>query len=158
MRVFLGTLAGQTSPVPAFSPIVGAQIDLPAGDELALGIDPAFEHGILLDSGELSAQGQEVPEHALAYLAPGQRVLELVAGERTVRALLIGGAPFGEKIVMWWNFIGRTHEEVVAFRDRWEADVVAGTDANGPFGHIDGYPGGPLPAPALPNVRLKPRE
>ena len=42
------------------------------------------------------------------------------------RILLLGGAPFGEQIVMWWNFIGRSHDEVVGFRAQWQADVVGG--------------------------------
>jgi hypothetical protein len=58
---------------------------------------------------------------------------------------------------MWWNFVGRSHDEIVAFRAQWQAEVIAGTTASGRFGHVDGYPGGALPAPELPNVRLQPR-
>lgn len=28
------------------------------------------------------------------------------------RVLLIGGPPFPEKILMWWNFVARTQEEI----------------------------------------------
>ena len=59
---------------------------------------------------------------------------------------------------MWWNFIGRDHDEVVAFRERWQSDVIDDADRSGRFGHVDGYEGPPLPAPALPGVRLKPRD
>jgi hypothetical protein len=52
---------------------------------------------------------------------------------------------------MWWNFVGRSHEEIVAFREAWEA----GSES---FGRVEGYPGSRLPAPALPNVRIKPRQ
>ena len=72
--------------------------------------------------------------------------------------LVIGGAPFGEPIVMWWNFVGRTHDEIVAFREQWQGDVIADADRGGRFGHVDGYDGAALPAPELPNVRLRPRE
>ena len=35
--------------------------------------------------------------------------------------LVLGGEPFGEEVVMWWNFIGRSHDDVVAAREAWEA-------------------------------------
>ncbi|WP_281533816.1 pirin-like C-terminal cupin domain-containing protein [Cryobacterium breve] len=71
--------------------------------------------------------------------------------------LLLGGEPFTEKLVMWWNFIGRSHEEVVAWRAEWQSEVIDGADAAGRFGTVAGYPGPALPAPDLPTVRLKPR-
>ena len=59
---------------------------------------------------------------------------------------------------MWWNFIGRSHEEVVEYRRQWQVEVIGATDDDGRFGHVADYPGDPLPAPELPNVRLRPRE
>ena len=78
--------------------------------------------------------------------------------------LLLGGEPFAEEIVMWWNFIGRDHDEIEAYRRAWQdqitsdgAVVASGTDvADGRFGRVDlDLP--PIPAPELPNVRLKQR-
>ena len=85
------------------------------------------------------------------------------------RLILIGGEPFGEQIVMWWNFVGRTHEDIVAYRTAWQAEAIGSgeVDAHAPRfisthgdpgtrdGH--GYTGSALPAPALPTVRLLPR-
>ena len=71
--------------------------------------------------------------------------------------LLIGGLPLGEQIVMWWNFIGRDHDEVVAARARWQAEIA---DPDGPapgFGRVPGHPHAPLPAPPMPELRLRPR-
>lgn len=158
VRVFLGSLLGSTSPAKTFSPVVGAQVDLAPFAEVDLPVDAAFEHGVLLDAGSLTVDGDDVPTAHLAYRRPGSSALRLVAGGDGARLLLIGGAPFGERIIMWWNFIGRSHEEVVAYRDQWQADVVGEADRDGRFGHVAGYDGRPLPAPALPGVRLKPRE
>ena len=73
-------------------------------------------------------------------------------GGQSARVLLLGGAPFDEDIVMWWNFVARSHDEVVAFREAWERE-------SDQFGRIDGYTGTPqrLPAPALPNAQISPR-
>jgi hypothetical protein len=58
---------------------------------------------------------------------------------------------------MWWNFVGRSHDEIVAFRAQWQREVIEGQDAAGRFGTVAGYPGEALAAPQLPNVRLQPR-
>ena len=157
VQVFMGTLGGLTSPARAYSPLVAAQIDIPAGARVRLPVDPAFEHGILLDSGDLTVDGTAVPEAWLAYLAPGSREILLDAGAAPVRAVLMGGVPFGEQVLMWWNFVTRTHEEVLTARAQWQAAVAGEPEGVARFGRVTGYDGAPLPAPELPQVRLKPR-
>jgi hypothetical protein len=83
------------------------------------------------------------------YLGTGRAELALRAAD-TARLLLIGGEPFDEHIVMWWNFVGRDHEDIAAARAEWMAEADR-------FGVVHGYPGNRLPAPAMPNTRLKPR-
>ena len=171
VRVFVGELLGQHSPVTAFTRLVGAQLDLPAGGSVTIPVDPRFEHGLIVDAGLPILQGVTIPAGQLAFAPAGAAELTVDAGSSPVRALLIGGEPFGEQILMWWNFIGRTHDEVVAFREQWMREVVAGENDHGRFGHVDGYEGGgrgspgleaaparALPAPELPNVRLRPRD
>ena len=150
VSVFIGSLLGSTSPARTFSPLVGAQFDIPAGTSITVPVDAGFEHGILLDSGSLVVEDTTVAPSELLYLPTGAETLTLTAGVDDVRALLIGGEPFGERIIMWWNFIGRTHDEIVAYRSDWEAKTER-------FGVVD-YPGAALPAPQLPGIRLKPRE
>ena len=70
----LGTLAGRTA-----SPLVGAELVLDPGATLDLDVDPAHEHGVLVDTGVVSVQGTEVKEHALGYVAPGTGSLRLEA-------------------------------------------------------------------------------
>ena len=68
--------------------------------------------------------------------------------------LLLGGPPFGEAIVMWWNFVGRTHEEIVGFREEWQAQIRDGRQVDGRFGVVD-LDMDSIPAPEMPHVRLK---
>lgn len=159
VRVFMGALGEDAaSPLRLFSPLLGAQLDLPAGGVVELPVDTDFEHGLLVDAGPATLDGHDVPVAHLGYRGPGRTTLRVEAGEHPVRALLLGGVPLGEPIVMWWNFIGRSHDEIEAFRAQWQGDVIDGGTATGRFGRVDGYDGAPLPAPELPGVRLKPRE
>ncbi len=157
VRVFMGSLAGATSPARAFSPLVAAQVDLPAGARVTLPVDARFEHGILVDDGEVTVGGHAVAPAWLAYLPPGTADLVLEAGSAPARLVLLGGEPFAEQILMWWNFVGRTHEEVVEARRAWQDAVAGEPDGVARFGRVVGYDGPPLPAPELPGVRLKPR-
>jgi redox-sensitive bicupin YhaK (pirin superfamily) len=154
LTVFLGELAGQRSPVSTFTPLLGAQIDLPVGGSLEVDIDPAFEHGILLDTGRLDVAGHTVAVGEMAYQGTGHGSMTLTnVGDTPARAVLLGGEPFTEGLLMWWNFVGRSHDEIVAFREEWQARSAR-------FGVVRGYTGHPdwLPAPPLPTTRLKPRQ
>ncbi len=53
---------------------------------------------------------------------------------------------------MWWNFVGRSPEEIAAFRAAWQAE-------SDQFGRGEGYRGDPprLPAPELPRTSIQPR-
>ena len=164
-RVFLGSLLGQSSPVPTATPLLGAELLLEPGAGLELAVDASFEHGVLVDDGMVEVAGHEVKQHDLAYVPAGHDRLTLVAREHPVRLLLLGGPPFGESIVMWWNFVGRSHDEIAAFRAEWQAQIVVDGSVvadsqdvgDGRFGVVidDHLP--PIPAPGLPNVRLKER-
>ena len=159
-RVFLGSLLGVMSPVSTYTPLLGAELLLAAGTRLVLDVDPAFEHGVLLDRGAATVDGRAGAPGELVYAAPGRDTLTLEARE-DVRALLLGGPPFGESIVMWWNFVGRTHDEVVAFREEWQAQVDGVSDGQdvrpGRYGVVLGDHLAPIPAPPLPNARLRER-
>ncbi|WP_307828006.1 pirin family protein [Nocardioides sp. SYSU D00038] len=156
-RVFLGSLLGVTSPVPAFSPLVGAELLLEPGTVLELDVDPEFEHGVLVDAGAISLAGVAVAPHELAFQPAGSSTLVVHAGPDPVRLLVLGGEPFAEPIVMWWNFVGRSHDEIAGFREEWQAQLGPDGLRDGRFGVPVDDPLPPLPAPALPNARLRER-
>ncbi|HEU5126763.1 MAG TPA: pirin family protein [Glycomyces sp.] len=150
-RVFLGSLVGEDSPVRTFTPLLGAQIDLAPRAETAFAVDAGFEHGLLVDAGEVRLFDAALRPAELGYVPPGAGALRLVNGsDAPARAVLLGGPPFEESIVMWWNFIGRSHEDIVRAREEWEA-------VSERFGGVEGYDGPRLRAPALPNAVIMPR-
>ena len=151
IRVFLGSLAGRTSPVRTFTPLLGAEIVIEPRATLTLAVDATFEHGLLVDSGDIRMVDTVLRPAELGYVPRGADTLTMVnETDAPARAVLIGGPPFEEEIVMWWNFVGRSHEDMVKAREDWEA-------SSGRFGVIEDFPGGPLPAPALPNAVITPR-
>ncbi|MGO4597444.1 pirin family protein [Terrabacter sp. 2RAF25] len=154
--VFLGTLFGQTSPVTMFSDLVGAEVTLEAGQSLTIALDPTHEHGLLCDTGLLTVGDVTAKPGEIAFQAVGAEAVTIDAGpDEPARFLVLGGAPFGEQIVMWWNFIGRSHDEVVGFREEWQrARETTGTTAYGIFPEEWDHT---LPAPGLPNLRLRSR-
>ncbi|HEY9329723.1 MAG TPA: pirin family protein [Streptomyces sp.] len=151
IRVFLGSLAGDTSPVPTFTPLLGAELLLAPRSTVTLPVDPAFEHGLLVDRGSIRFSGTLLRTTELGYLPTGSSTLTLTNETDTpARTVLLGGNPFEEQIVMWWNFIGRSHEEIAEARTAWQ-------NASDRFGEVASYDGDRLPAPALPNATLAPR-
>jgi len=151
IRVFLGSLAGNVSPVRSFTPLLGAEITLEPRAEVLLAVDSAFEHGLLVDSGDVRLIDTALRPAELGYVPCGTDTLTIVnESDAPARTILLGGPPFEEEIVMWWNFVGRSHEDIVKAREDWEA-------SSDRFGVIEGFPGGRLPAPALPNAVITPR-
>jgi redox-sensitive bicupin YhaK (pirin superfamily) len=152
--LIIGELAGEQSAATAYTPLVGADVVLGPDGSGRLPLDPTFEHAVLALSPDVVVDGEPVAEAALAYLGCGRSVLELAGGPAGARLLLLGGAPFEEQLLMWWNFVGRDHDEIVAFRTEWEASR-GGAETR--FAPVRGYDGPALPAPELPSVRLRPR-
>ncbi|MDP5227081.1 MULTISPECIES: pirin family protein [Arthrobacter] len=172
--VVMGTFARVTSPASVFSPIVGAQLEGSGGLDLPL--DPGHEHALLVLNGGLSVEGVGITPGPLLYLG-GRRETVRVMADPDTRFFLLGGEPLGEDLLMWWNFVGRSHEEILQARLDWEADgglytsdgvePGAAAIASSRFGWVPGHQGGPaeadrteaghIPAPPLPSVTLKPR-
>ena len=88
-----------------------------------------------------------------AMIGALQEALGAHLGSPALRAVLLGGEPFTEDLLMWWNFVGRTHEEIVEYRSQWESESDR-------FGEVLGYRGTMrrIPAPPLPTTRLRPRQ
>ena len=106
---------------------------LAAGADARLPLRPDWEYAVLALAGEAEVDGAGAGSRPAALPGPGPPELALRA-ERAARLLLIGGEPFEEHLVMWWNFVGRDHEDIVAARDQWMA-------ADARFGPVRGYPG-----------------
>jgi redox-sensitive bicupin YhaK (pirin superfamily) len=146
--VVLGEVDGARSPGTVHTPIVGADIGLASGASARLPLERDFEYAVLAMSGETEVDGVRVAPGSMLYLGSGRTSLPLSADDESA-VMLLGGEPFEEKILMWWNFVGRSADEITDAREAW-------TSADR-FGEVHGYAGPRLPAPALPATPLKPR-
>ncbi|MDE0545126.1 pirin family protein [Microbacterium sp. C7(2022)] len=148
--VVLGTLAGISSPATVYTPIVGAEIRLPAGAVVRVPLDPDWEHAIAGVTGSVvidpgSSSEAEANPQRMVYLGI-RRTEVLLRSDTDATVFLLGGEPFEDDIVMWWNFVARSHDEIVAAREAWEA-------ASDRFGVVNGHDVR-IPAPPMPGVRL----
>jgi redox-sensitive bicupin YhaK (pirin superfamily) len=143
LHVFAGLLAGATLDHTYFSPLVGADLQVHRASTLTLPLDPRFEHAVLVLQGDAAIDGQPLASDTMYYLGCARSDTTLTS--RTgARVLLIGGQPFPETILMWWNFVARTPEELTAARAAWEAHQH--------FGEVRAYQGERLAAPPLVRV------
>ncbi|MGD9902169.1 MAG: pirin family protein [Vicinamibacterales bacterium] len=142
-RVFAGQLADARLDQPYFSPIVGADLQVHAAHTLSVPLDPTFEHAVLVLQGDASLDGEPLAADTMHYLGCARSEAE-VASAAGARVLLVGGPPFPETILMWWNFVARTPEELSQARADWEARQR--------FGEVTAYRGARLEAPPLTRV------
>lgn len=142
ITVLAGEAFGEQAPARIFSPLVSVDFttDGDAATDLPLRTD--FEYGLLVLQGALTVAGQALVPGQLLYLGRGRESLA-VRADGAVRVLLIGGEPFGEEILLWWNYVARTKAEIAEADAAWKRH-----DAR--FGEVPGYAGAPLEAPALP--------
>jgi redox-sensitive bicupin YhaK (pirin superfamily) len=159
VTVVVGELEGQRSPAATHTPLVGLEVTLPAGGSVTLATRADFEYGVMCADGPATvaaggaasggAAAPGIEPGMIAHLRTGSNSIALSAAGPN-RFFVIGGLPLGERLIMWWNFVARTADEIAAARDSWMT-------GDGRFGEVHGYHGDPLPAPPLPAGTLIPR-
>lgn len=144
--LIVGEGLGERSPAKVHSPLVGLDLRFNDVGRRQLPLETGFEHALIVIEGTLSAAGATMTPGNLYYLGRGRENLE-IGNPAPARAFLLGGAPFEEEVLLWWNFVGRSTEEMQTARREWEAQAAR-------FGSVRGYDGPRLTAPEL-TARLK---
>ncbi|GAA2352766.1 pirin family protein [Saccharopolyspora halophila] len=152
--VLMGELLGRTSPARTYTPLVGAELAIHAGATMRIPAEADFEYAVLALS-DVAVNGRPVATGEMLYVGQGPDEVT-ISSEGPGRAMLLGGVPFDERIVMWWNFVGRSHDEVAEARAEWERDRTNPHEESR-FGVVRGYADPALRAPELPNVALRAR-
>ncbi|MGH8506748.1 MAG: pirin family protein [Stenotrophobium sp.] len=146
ITVLAGNAYGQSAPAEIFSPLVGVDFTAGGAATTTMPLNPAFEHAAMVLSGAVTLEGEPLAPGTLLYLGTGRTSLQLRSAAAT-RLLLIGGEPFAEDILLWWNFVARSPEEL----QQATADWNAGRN----FGEVHGSPSRRLVAPDMSGVKFK---
>jgi quercetin 2,3-dioxygenase len=145
VRVLAGSVFGETSPAEIHSPLIGLDLTSTGRAALSLPLDAAFEHAALVLIGAARVDGEPLAPGTLLYFGPGREALAIECAD-AARILVIGGVPFGEEILVWWNFVARTPAEIEAATEDWNA---------GRFAAVRGSPAPALIAPSPAGLRLR---
>jgi quercetin 2,3-dioxygenase len=118
-RVLVGSVGDVTSPARTDTPLVGLDGALEAGVS-RWPLRPDFEHALLVLEGSIGVDDQSLVPGQLAYLGEGREDITLLSAA-PARVLLLGGVPFPEPVLMWWNYVARSRAEVDAAVRDWNA-------------------------------------
>lgn len=144
--LLLGEGFGVRVPATTFSPMLAADLEVAKGETLTLPLRADYEHALLVTRGEAGMDRHPLTPDVLYYLGTGRDEMSLQSREGA-RILLLGGAPFGETVLMWWNFVARSEEEIIAAAQDW--------NERRRFGDVHGYAGPHIPTPPL-RGRMRP--
>lgn len=149
VTVLAGELLGHASPVQVHSPLLGLDLACASKADMQLPLNPAFEHGVLVLDGQITLEGESLESGTLLYLGTERSQLHIQATDRA-RLLLLGGVPFNEKVLLWWNFVARSEAEIITATADWNARSER-------FGDVTGYQGERLIAPGTEGMHFHTR-
>lgn len=140
ITLLVGDWLGASSPATVFSPLLGADLRANGATATVLPLRAEFEHAVVCLEGEVLIEGEALAPGTLFYLGTDRDSLRIET-DAAARLLLIGGEPFGEDVLLWWNFVGRTAGDMVQATNDW--------NHGDRFGEV---PGTKLPRLVAPDV------
>lgn len=114
--VLLGDFGDLTSAVRHDTALVVFDLNLHGSTTVPL--NPTWEYAVVVMEGAVGIDGRSLLSGKLGYLGQGRDELRLDVRDST-RAVLLGGEPFEDPILMWWNFVARDRAEIEAAYASW---------------------------------------
>lgn len=140
--VLVGEFLGVTSPVQVHSELLGVDLSTKVDTITTLPLNPHFEYGVLVLQGKANINGRVIDDQHMLLIEVGATEIRLELPTNS-RLILVGGVPFTSPILLWWNFVGRTQQEMVIAHQQW-------SNHDPRFGEVSDYVGSRLTAPVLP--------
>jgi redox-sensitive bicupin YhaK (pirin superfamily) len=117
VRIVLGSLFGERSPVPTLSDTILADAALEPGANLP--IDAATEERALyIVSGEVDIAGDRFASGQLLVFRPGDSLA--VTAATSAHVVLVGGAVMDGPRHIWWNFVSSRKERIEQAKADWQ--------------------------------------
>lgn len=161
ITVLAGEALGLQAPAEVHTPLMAVDLVASASPGSARATIPLradFEHAVMSMSGSILVEGKPLPDDELIYLPTGTDSIQLECSPGS-RLLIIGGEPMDEAILLWWNFVARTTQEMKEAQQQWEAEAISMEDTiNGQprrFGKPVASALKPLHSPSLEGVSLR---
>jgi redox-sensitive bicupin YhaK (pirin superfamily) len=119
LTLLAGSYGERSAPAHVYSPLVGLDIRCETATTVDLSLDADFEYGLLPLSGDVTLDDERFQADEFAYLGRGRNnlLLNLAAG---AKLLLLGGRPFEQPVLMWWNFVGFSKAAIAQAQRQWE--------------------------------------
>jgi redox-sensitive bicupin YhaK (pirin superfamily) len=140
VQLFAGSWNALTLQATRYTELMGADIQVHRGSKAVFPLQEMFEHAVLLLEGDCKLFDLQLEPRNLYYIPAGASELACSSTE-SARILLLGGLPFSETVLMWWNFVARTPDEIAQAKEDW--------DHRRRFGEVAAYRGPRLEAPEL---------
>lgn len=140
ITLLAGKAYGHEAPARVYTPLLGLDLYAVEAARTEVPLEPAFEHAALVLEGSAGVEGEALQPGTLLYLGTGRSSLDVSLAAAS-RLLLIGGTPFEEEVLLWWNFVARTPAEIETALDDWNAGQR--------FAREIGSPSTPLKTPSL---------
>jgi len=128
VRIVVGGLLGQRSPVATLSDTLFADATLAPGATLPFDADTE-ERALYIVSGEVEISGDRFAAGQLLMLRPGDPIT--VSATSEARIVLVGGAAMEGPRYIWWNFVSSRKERIEQAKAEWKErrfDTVPGDE------------------------------
>ena len=145
--ILVGEFLQATSPVQVHSPLLAVDLTAIESTRSCIPLNPNYEYAFLALEGTATIHGHALDDNNMVILEPGLTEIELELHQGS-RLLWLGGEPFESAILLWWNLVGRTAEELSLAREQWVEQAPR-------FGTVPDYDGPRLEAPMFPD-RMRP--
>ena len=117
-RVLIGEHGGEQSAAAFDHPAVGLDVQVEAAAIVETRSD--FEYGIAPIDRPIKVEDAIVEPGSIAVVPPGYDRLQLETRNGPGRLMMLGGLPLDREVMMWWNFVARTQDEISAAWRDWE--------------------------------------
>ena len=114
--VVAGHAFGRRAPTPTFADTLYASVAFASAGAIALPAEHE-ERSVHAVDADFEIDGELLPRHHLAVIAPGRAVALRSAGP--ARAMLIGGAALDGPRFLWWNFVSSSRERIERAKADW---------------------------------------